>query len=518
MRVISKYNAQVETAYFPQRLLLFSPYPEDHRYHNLLTAERDIIQGVEVLNPPAPISLTNAEQLFDYEFNNALDCLSDDIFIFKLPTGIGKSRRIKELDEVLLAFPTNELKLEQFQSRTEHNNAHFTPPFPVFQDAQLNESLERLLKAGFIKQVHRILWDLNNGACGGVIDQLRAQDYVRKIQQIKKEYETVFTTHSRAIHTQFEHDTVIFDEDPLALLIDVKTLKIADLKKIGNQSISSMFGDKSTTLLTLQRYLEGVPAGQVYTLPSTYRVDISSEAYTVMHTDGVDSNIVKFLESNYFYKDENNRDLIHFVKAEDLPAEKKVIIMSATVPVEIYKKLYGDRVQVIDITEVTHTGKITQHTKYSYSRNSLARHTDELNQKLPAYPTITFKSFNKLVQGAAPDMWFGNCSGYNQYTGKSINVVGTPHRHNAQYLLLAQVMGIDINQVDKTFTRQTVEWNGFRFSFNTFSEESLREIQLSLIESDLIQAAGRARALREDVEVHIYSNLPLRISQQFSND
>tara|TARA_Y100001935_G_scaffold93147_1_gene77447 strand:- start:65796 stop:66368 length:573 start_codon:yes stop_codon:yes gene_type:complete len=157
MRVISKYNAQVETAYFPQRLLLFSPYPEDHRYHNLLTAERDIIQGVEVLNPPAPISLTNAEQLFDYEFNNALDCLSDDIFIFKLPTGIGKSRRIKELDEVLLAFPTNELKLEQFQSRTEHNNAHFTPPFPVFQDAQLNESLERLLKAGFIKQVHRIL-------------------------------------------------------------------------------------------------------------------------------------------------------------------------------------------------------------------------------------------------------------------------------------------------------------------------------------------------------------------------
>tara|TARA_Y100001935_G_scaffold93147_1_gene77445 strand:- start:64713 stop:64952 length:240 start_codon:yes stop_codon:yes gene_type:complete len=79
-------------------------------------------------------------------------------------------------------------------------------------------------------------------------------------------------------------------------------------------------------------------------------------------------------------------------------------------------------------------------------------------------------------------------------------------------------MGIDINQVDKTFTRQTVEWNGFRFSFNTFSEESLREIQLSLIESDLIQAAGRARALREDVEVHIYSNLPLRISQQFSND
>ncbi len=237
-----------------------------------------------------------------------------------------------------------------------------------------------------------------------MIDQLRAQDYVRKIQQIKKKYETVFTTHSRAIHTQFEHDTVIFDEDPLALLNDVDTLRIADLKKIGNQSISSMFANTSTTLLTLQRYLEGVPAGQVYTLPETYRTDISSEAYTVMHTEGVDSNIVKFLGSNYFYKDENNRDLIHFVKAEDLPADKKIIIMSATVPADIYKKLYGDRVQIIDITEVSHAGRITQHTKYSYSRNSLAKHTDELNQKLSPYPTITFKSFNKQIKGAAPDM------------------------------------------------------------------------------------------------------------------
>jgi hypothetical protein len=46
----------------------------------------------------------------------------------------------------------------------------------------------------------------------------------------------------------------------------------------------------------------------------------------------------------------------------------------------------------------------------------------------------------------------------------------------------------------------------------------LQNIQLSLIESELIQAAGRARALREDVEVDIYANLPLSITQTFVAD
>jgi len=46
----------------------------------------------------------------------------------------------------------------------------------------------------------------------------------------------------------------------------------------------------------------------------------------------------------------------------------------------------------------------------------------------------------------------------------------------------------------------------------------MQQLQLSLIESELIQAAGRARALREDADVDIYANLPLRITQNFVHD
>ncbi len=123
-----------------------------------------------------------------------------------------------------------------------------------------------------------------------------------------------------------------------------------------------------------------------------------------MQTEGIDSNIIKFLNCRYFYKDESDRDIIYFVHKEDLPTDKKIIIMSATIPVEIYKDLYGERVTVIDITDVTHRGHITQHTKYSYSRNSLAQRLDQANAKLNDRPTITFKSFNEQIDNSAPDM------------------------------------------------------------------------------------------------------------------
>ncbi|MEP2445784.1 MAG: hypothetical protein ABJI69_01040 [Balneola sp.] len=123
-----------------------------------------------------------------------------------------------------------------------------------------------------------------------------------------------------------------------------------------------------------------------------------------MQTEGIDSNVVKFLDCTYFYKDESNRDLIHFIQQEELPNDKKIIIMSATIPVEIYQKLYGERVNVIDITDVSHRGTITQHTKYSYSRNSLVQRLDTINSRLSERPTITFKSFNDQIKNATPDI------------------------------------------------------------------------------------------------------------------
>jgi len=60
-----------------------------------------------------------------------------------------------------------------------------------------------------------------------------------------------------------------------------------------------------------------------------------------------------------------------------------------------------------------------------------------------------------------------------------------------------------------------IEHNDFKFTFNCYYHPELREIQLGLIESDLIQAVGRARTLRTDATFELYSNYPIRIAHRF---
>ena len=51
---------------------------------------------------------------------------------------------------------------------------------------------------------------------------------------------------------------------------------------------------------------------------------------------------------------------------------------------------------------------------------------------------------------------------------------------------------------------QDVEYGDFRFKFNSFSDPDLRNIQFTLIQSDLIQAVGRARTLRTNARVEVF--------------
>jgi hypothetical protein len=124
-------------------------------------------------------------------------------------------------------------------------------------------------------------------------------------------------------------------------------------------------------------------------------------------------------------------------------------------------------------------------------------------------------NYRKYFKNAVPNMYFGNCEGYDILNGKDLAVVGTPHRNNVAYYLTAAIIGETLKLEDMEMSLQKVEYNGFRFKFNCYSHGTLRRIQLSLIESDLIQAVGRARSLRTKAKVVLFSNFPLKISTKF---
>lgn len=92
--------------------------------------------------------------------------------------------------------------------------------------------------------------------------------------------------------------------------------------------------------------------------------------------------------------------------------------------------------------------------------------------------------------------------------GKDILVVGTPYHAEFLYKLVAFSMGVEFDEEEK-MSIQTIDYNGYRFQFTTFQNEKLRKIHLWMIESELEQAVGRARLLRNPCTVNLFSNFPL---------
>ena len=101
---------------------------------------------------------------------------------------------------------------------------------------------------------------------------------------------------------------------------------------------------------------------------------------------------------------------------------------------------------------------------------------------------------------------YGNSEGCDYMKGQDIVVIGTPHYNEVVYKLIATSLGVDVN-FKMRFSELTDD--NYKYWLTTYDEPTLREIQLWLIKSELIQAVGRARLLRFDCTVKLYASIPL---------
>jgi len=491
--------------YFPKLIQEFSPYIEDGDLYDVVSATRDVrglIEPVETINR---IKLSEAENLLKMKYDQVMSKGEvGKIYLFSLPTAIGKTQSLIGTKSTI-ALPTIGLKNEIGERM---KIKYVITPDPVsFGNESINRKIQYYYSMGLPKKATGILHHIinpKNSLSYSVQDIQVAEKYLSDLSRSINSTEAILTTHKRALFTEFGNDTIIFDEDPLNSLLEIKEMKINDLYELYLRA-----GKRE--LKTICEYLESTSEFELKTTPS-FLFDIDELIESVSST-GMESNVFEFFNSSFFIRTSKNS--VHYVVKRNIPTNKKVIIMSATIPIYIYQKLFGDRVEVIDIRDVEQIGSITQYTRWSCSRNGLNRYVETISKLVGDTPVITIKSFGHQFQNPVKDMYFGNCSGYDTLKGKDLAVVGTFHRNNIEYFLTAKALGIDFKTTDTTMSHQKIEYNGFRFKFNCFDNENLRRIQLSLIESDLIQAVGRARTLRTSAHVDLYSNFPLRISDEF---
>lgn len=490
-------------SYNPIPFFKFSPYKEDNDVRDIISEVRNIRGHIKVLKPIEKINLKEAEEKMVKKFKEVLsNNETNKTYIFSLPTAIGKTRLLENVEKSIIALPTNNLKNEVSERmKTKHLSS---PDQIIFKDSFLNKRIDYYYKIGLPTKAMGVIRKVSKFGSAKYIDDTQlAVDYISKLEECNDLQKSILTTHKRILNSELTgHDTIIFDEDPLNSLVEIKCSQLNDFYTLKH------FYDPINHVVD---YLTSLEDG-IYSTPK-FDLDFEDLFDFIKDKGIIETNIFDFFNSSFFIKQDK---FLHYVIKKDLPKETKNIIMSATIPIDFYQKLYPDvEFECIDIQDVEQKGRIIQYTGRSCSRSGLERYGEEISKEVGAKTVITFVDYKAKFQNSPNEIHFGNCSGYDSLNGKDLVIVGTPHRNNIECFLLGKLMNIKFDFHKSAFRYQKVQYNGFEFMMNTFDNIELREIQFSLIESELTQAVGRARTLRNDCLVELYSGFPLRITDDF---
>lgn len=231
--------------------------------------------------------------------------------------------------------------------------------------------------------------------------------------------------------------------------------------------------------------------------------------------DGISAltDIPSFCLAEYFIcrrtaKEENlQEDSIVFLKPYKFKNIKHIMV-SATVDKDICEYCFGKQnVKFYECKQARYVGTLNQYYDKSMSRQYIDKNHDIL-EKISKWSgfdyMITFKKYG------IGDMYFGNAIGCDHLKGQDIDVVDTPYQVDFLYKLFPFSIGLEVDE-DAVMKSCLVTHNGYIFRFTTYEKDDiLRKFHLWMIESELEQAVGRARLLRYDCTVNLFSNFPLK--------
>lgn len=441
-------------------------------------------------------------------------------YVIKAQTGAGKSysylRLMKENDETrfLIAAPTNLLKNELYEKAKKMGiKIIVTPSLEEIADEipdRIWNHIQKLYKRGQHRLVHKYIQK-----------ELEKEDipclgkYMQKRDKVKKWKGCVITTHRYLLNMDKNKldafDTIIIDEDIIfkSAISNQEQIIVDQLKMLKKKTTDHQLRNKIEMLLEKSQKQSCIET-------EGFEWDVKDEDMPKVSFD-----ILSFCQAEKFYfrrsddEEKLDEDVFTFLKAADFPGEKYIIV-SATANEKVCNMFFGEgNVSFRECKKAENMGRLNQYPQKSMSRSSLAKNPGVIGRliqqfKMDESHVITFMKENVGI------LHFGNTEGSNTLEGEDILVVGTPYHAEFIYKLAAWSMGLEFDE-DEKMSPQVVVHNGYRFRFNTFKDEGLRAIHFWMIESELEQAVGRARLLRNVCTVHLFSNFPLNQSRMITD-
>jgi hypothetical protein len=496
----------------------FCPYSDSCAHGtNILSALKPKYHQIERLSNYVEhyVSIEEAAEDFKRQLQYAMNTEEKKWYIIQAQTALGKTETYLQLLRetslrVLIAVPTNKLKQEIINRAKDMGIKMIESPSPHEIEDDLPDDVWHRIKFLYssgrsVIPYLRKLERRDDPECSGL-----ARQYLKRLDDFHNFMGHAVTTHQRLPFVDTDkYDLVIVDEDIINHIIQNKnTIFISDLKKLKKKTApGSAVSMKISEVI--KQYKE-----EKYFILSVIHYDEDDDCKPM----GVD--VRSFCSAEYFCtgKEYNEKsgileDCITFQIPIQFKRNTKYIMVSATVDKTVCEYSFGkDNVEFCECSRTRNVGTLNQYYDKSMSRTFIRKDPSiiERIKKWSGYEcTITFMEDEKYVRDG--NVWhFGNTAGRDEWKGKNIDVIGTYHQQEWIYKLFAYSIGIEFDLDAAMNPNAIVERNGYRFRFATYEDKALQDIQFYMIESELEQAVGRARLLRCDCTVNLYSNFPLR--------
>ncbi len=458
------------------------------------------------------VGLDEAWADFKEKFQEAIDSDDQCWHIIKSQTALGKTQAVLEFLKgtslkTLVSLSTNRLKRE-FCERAGKMGIDMvvSPSLHELQDEIPDVvwgEIQDLYDVGKspMPRIEKAIAD-DDVECAKVFKK-----YKRELLEFNNASGHAITTHRRLTSMNVsKYDLIIVDEDIVysTVIPSRETVSLSTLRKLKKKLAAS-----DPLAAKIKKCLKRVEDSEFFTLGE-------ADWHRAYADIKMAVNIPALCSATHFcYREatEQENDLsensVTFIKPVKFPDNKKYIMLSATADRDICELYFGaNNVRFYDCKEAENTGTLNQHGDRSMGRSSIRKDTsiiDRIKKWTGFNYTISFKEFHKYYTG---DLHFGNCAGCDMLKGENIDVIGTPHQPEWIYKLFAYSLGYEVD--DDLKPNMVVAHNGFRFRFMTYADETLRAIQFYMIESELEQAVGRARLLRCDCTVNLFSDFPLK--------
>lgn len=470
------------------------------------------------LEEPEYLPLKDVEKKTEEAIYDALNSKDSNIHLIKAQTGIGKTSIYIDIikrssEKFIVAVPTVILKNEIVKKLNGYAEGCIS-----IKDLLLPEYIIDVVKSyyerGLYKEGKQLIADYAKTVPEGYYERKKLDAYINYEDQIKKHNKSLVMTHAQLLNLKPE-DTlgynVIIDEDILLTIMrDIRSIKIEDISTaVGNGLINCIKANEFKKIIGMNSGYYKAGAIDEFSYISEEKMD----------EVGIGGDINGLFRAGSYYVSD---DKVSYFVPKQL-SKQKIIIMSATLNVNMYKSYFKDReVTNHPVPLAKYEGELVQYSFYSMSRKNMEELKDkgwDTNRIIDKIIDsvggridygISFKANDRILKEKfnSEPMHFGNSAGTNIYNGKNGLIVGTPHLKEESYKLIACYLGENVNKEDCEIRRREVLYNGFKFNIMSYSNEVLREIQLYMISSELEQSIGRSRLLRNDAKVYVFSNFP----------